>query len=118
MMFYLPCLYGTFLVGCLGNEINLLSMGIANMNLFLLSFLMRGMLCTWNDVIDQDIDRQVARTRIRPIARGAISTTQAVIWTLIRSSWSWSPSSLSRKTASFMRCLSSASTFYIRSPSV
>ena len=45
---------------------------------------MRGMLCTWNDVIDQDIDCQVARTRIRPIARGAISTTQAVIWTLIQ----------------------------------
>ncbi|KAM0796602.1 para-hydroxybenzoate-polyprenyltransferase Coq2 [Usnea florida] len=84
MMFYFPCLYGTFLVGCLGHEINILSMAIANAKLFLLSFLMRGMLCTWNDIVDQDIDRQVARTRIRPLARGAISTTQAAIWTLIQ----------------------------------
>ena len=85
MMFYFPCLYGTFLVGCLGHDISLLSMGTANAKLFLLSFLLRGMLCTWNDIIDQDIDRQVARTRIRPLARRSISTTQAAIWTLVQS---------------------------------
>ena len=84
MMFYFPCLYGTFLVGCLGHDISLSDMGTANAKLFLLSFLLRGMLCTWNDVIDQDIDRQVARTRIRPLARRAISTTQALVWTLIQ----------------------------------
>lgn len=84
MMFYFPCLYGTFLVGCLGNEISLFSMGTANAKLLLLSFLMRGVLCTWNDIVDQDIDRQVARTRIRPLARGAVSTTQATAWTLVQ----------------------------------
>lgn len=57
-------------------------MGTANAKLFLLSFLMRGALCTWNDIIDQDIDRQVARTRIRPLARRAVSTRQAATWTL------------------------------------
>ncbi|MCJ1386028.1 hypothetical protein MMC17_009153 [Xylographa soralifera] len=82
MMFYFPCLYGTFLVGALGYHIDPSSMAIANMKLLLLSFLMRGMLCTWNDVIDQEIDRQVARTRIRPLPRCAISTSNALIWTL------------------------------------
>ena len=84
MMFYFPCLYGTFLAGCLGHDITLFSMGAANAKLLVLSFLLRGMLCSWNDVIDQDIDRQVARTRIRPLARRAISTTQAVAWTILQ----------------------------------
>lgn len=84
MMFYFPCLYGTFLAGCLSQNNSLFSMGIANAKLLLLSFLMRGMLCTWNDLIDQDIDRQVARTRIRPLARRAISTTRAAAWTLVQ----------------------------------
>lgn len=35
-----------------------------------------GAACAWNDNVDQDFDRQVARTRLRPIARGAVSTTQ------------------------------------------
>ena len=84
MMFYFPCLYGTFLAGCLDHDISVYSVGTANAKLLLLSFLMRGMLCTWNDIIDQDIDRQVVRTRIRPLARRAISTTQAMAWTLVQ----------------------------------
>ncbi|GLA53793.1 para-hydroxybenzoate--polyprenyltransferase, mitochondrial precursor (PHB:polyprenyltransferase) [Aspergillus niger] len=42
----------------------------------------RGAACTWNDNLDQDFDRQVPRTRCRPIARGAVSTTQGHIFTL------------------------------------
>lgn len=84
MMFYFPCLYGTFLVGCLGHDISLFRMGTANAKLLLLSFHMRGVLCTWNDIVDQDIDRQVARTRIRPLARGAVSARQAAAWTLVQ----------------------------------
>ncbi|RAL17391.1 4-hydroxybenzoate octaprenyltransferase [Aspergillus homomorphus CBS 101889] len=38
---------------------------------------LRGAVCTVNDNLDQEFDRQVARTRWRPIARGAVSTTQA-----------------------------------------
>ena len=82
MMFYFPCLYGTLLFSCLDNNIGLSSITVANAKLFLLSFLLRGILCSWNDIIDQDIDRQVARTRIRPLARRAISTSQAAVWTL------------------------------------
>jgi 4-hydroxybenzoate polyprenyltransferase len=41
----------------------------------------RGITCTWNDNIDQDFDRQVARCRVRPIPRGAVSTVQAHLFT-------------------------------------
>ena len=81
-MFYLPCLYGTFLVGLHGPARDFPSLVLINSKLLLLSFLLRGTLCTWNDLLDQDIDRQVARTRIRPIARGAVSSAQALIFTI------------------------------------
>ncbi|USP79025.1 putative 4-hydroxybenzoate polyprenyl transferase [Curvularia clavata] len=41
----------------------------------------RGITCTWNDNLDQDFDRQVARCRVRPIPRGAVSTIQAHLFT-------------------------------------
>lgn len=88
-MFYFPCLYGTFLVGALGWKPDLKSMVLVNMQLLLLSFLMRGALCTWNDVLDQDLDRQVARTRIRPLARKAVSTTNALIFTAVQAVLVW-----------------------------
>lgn len=41
------------------------------------SLLMRGAGCTINDIWDADIDRQVARTKTRPIAAGEVSTAAA-----------------------------------------
>ncbi|KAI1112710.1 UbiA prenyltransferase family [Nemania sp. NC0429] len=41
----------------------------------------RGITCTWNDNLDQDFDRQVARCRVRPIPRGAVTTLQAHFFT-------------------------------------
>jgi len=38
---------------------------------------MRGAGCTFNDIIDRDIDARVARTRGRPIPSGAVSVKQA-----------------------------------------
>lgn len=38
---------------------------------------MRGAGCTWNDLVDQDIDQKVARTRSRPIPSGQVSAGQA-----------------------------------------
>lgn len=37
--------------------------------------------CAWNDTIDQDLDRQIIRTKSRPIPRGAISTSNAILFT-------------------------------------
>ena len=36
--------------------------------------------CTVNDLWDRDIDRRVARTKSRPLARGAVSAGQAMAW--------------------------------------
>jgi len=44
------------------------------------SILMRGAGCTYNDIVDRDIDARVARTRGRPIPSGAISVRQAWIF--------------------------------------
>ena len=41
------------------------------------ALVMRGAGCTFNDIIDHDIDAQVARTRGRPIPSGAVTTKQA-----------------------------------------
>ena len=44
----------------------------------------RGITCTWNDNLDQDFDRQVARCRVRPIPRGAVTTMQAHYFTAMQ----------------------------------
>ncbi|MES1199493.1 MAG: 4-hydroxybenzoate octaprenyltransferase, partial [Pseudomonadota bacterium] len=41
---------------------------------------MRGAGCTYNDIVDRDIDAQVARTRARPIPSGAVSLKAAWAW--------------------------------------
>jgi 4-hydroxybenzoate polyprenyltransferase len=49
--------------------------------LFLIgAFFMRGAGCTWNDILDRDIDAKVARTAGRPLASGALSVKQAAIF--------------------------------------
>jgi 4-hydroxybenzoate polyprenyltransferase len=41
---------------------------------------MRGAGCTYNDILDRDIDGQVARTRSRPIPSRQVTTRQALIF--------------------------------------
>jgi 4-hydroxybenzoate polyprenyltransferase len=45
--------------------------------LFVGAFAMRGAGCTWNDIVDRDLDRGVERTRSRPIPSGQVSVAQA-----------------------------------------
>ena len=44
------------------------------------AILMRGAGCTWNDINDQHFDSLVARTKLRPIPSGQVSTKMAIIW--------------------------------------
>ncbi len=49
------------------------------------ALLMRGAGCTWNDILDRDIDALVARTRDRPLPAGEITVRNALIWFAIQS---------------------------------
>lgn len=42
---------------------------------------MRGAGCTYNDIVDQDLDAQVERTALRPLPAGTVTTKQAWKWT-------------------------------------
>jgi 4-hydroxybenzoate polyprenyltransferase len=52
---------------------------------FLGAFAMRGAGCTWNDIVDRDLDRSVERTRSRPIPSGQVSVMQATVFLLLQS---------------------------------
>ena len=49
--------------------------------LFLGAFAMRSAGCVYNDIVDRNLDREVERTRLRPLASGRVSLTSA--WALI-----------------------------------
>jgi 4-hydroxybenzoate polyprenyltransferase len=56
---------------------------------FALAFLlgaiaMRGAGCTYNDILDRDIDAKVERTRLRPLPSGAVTLKAAWIWLLVQ----------------------------------
>jgi len=46
---------------------------------------MRGAGCTFNDIVDRDIDDKVARTRSRPIPSGQIKVWQAAVFLVLQS---------------------------------
>src|SRR5438045_9720818 len=45
---------------------------------------MRGAGCTWNDIVDRDIDARVERTRSRPIPSGQVSLAQAASFLVLQ----------------------------------
>ncbi|KXL43388.1 hypothetical protein M433DRAFT_70157 [Acidomyces richmondensis BFW] len=76
---FLPCLFSTLLAAPLTNPITSPSTLLGTSLLFFTgAFIMRGAGCTINDLWDRNLDPHVARTRLRPIARGAISVRQAI----------------------------------------
>ena len=46
---------------------------------------MRGAGCTWNDIVDRDIDARVERTRSRPLPSGQVSLGAAVVFLVLQS---------------------------------
>jgi 4-hydroxybenzoate polyprenyltransferase len=47
---------------------------------FIGAFAMRGAGCTWNDIVDRDLDGKVERTRSRPIPSKQVTVVQATIF--------------------------------------
>jgi len=79
---FFPCLFSTLSAAPLGvpmaNPFNIMTTA----GLFLAGALvMRGAGCTINDLWDRNLDPHVERTKLRPIARGAVTTQNAVIFT-------------------------------------
>ncbi len=48
------------------------------------ALVMRGAGCTINDIVDRDFDKQVARTATRPLASGALSLQQALVFLVLQ----------------------------------
>ena len=75
-LLFWPCAWGVLLAGGEGRW-DVLAW------LLLGSIAMRGAGCVYNDVVDADLDRQVARTALRPVASGRVSKRAAWGWLLV-----------------------------------
>ena len=53
---------------------------------FIGAFAMRGAGCTWNDLVDRDLDTKVERTRSRPIPSKQVTVAQATVFMLAQAS--------------------------------
>ncbi|MFC3102246.1 4-hydroxybenzoate octaprenyltransferase [Altererythrobacter lauratis] len=74
-LLFWPCAWGVWLTGS-GVQAGLVVW------LLLGSIAMRGAGCVYNDIVDADLDRQVARTAARPVASGRVSKRAAWAWLL------------------------------------
>jgi 4-hydroxybenzoate polyprenyltransferase len=77
----LPCWWSLGLAAVsAGDEVNLWHALL----FFIGAFAMRGAGCTWNDIVDRDLDRQVERTRSRPIPSGQVSVAAAAAFLVLQ----------------------------------
>ena len=73
-LLYWPCAWSVALAGVGSHWELFLWLGLG-------AFAMRSAGCVYNDIIDRDLDRQVERTRLRPLASGRVSLKSA--WFLV-----------------------------------
>jgi 4-hydroxybenzoate polyprenyltransferase len=78
----LPCLIGLALARA--NSDFVVTDAILAALFILGAVAMRGAGCTYNDILDQDIDAKVARTALRPLPSGAVTLKQAWIWLVVQ----------------------------------
>ena len=70
----IPCWWSLGLAGIHAGQI----VSLWHVALFFIgAFAMRGAGCTWNDIVDRDLDAMVERTRSRPIPSGQVSVRAA-----------------------------------------
>lgn len=86
VLLFLPCVFGLAVgAATLRRGFGAQSADFALLALFGLgAIVMRGAGCTYNDIVDRDIDARVARTRGRPIPSGAVSVTGAWIFLVLQ----------------------------------
>ncbi|KAK3321477.1 UbiA prenyltransferase family-domain-containing protein [Cercophora scortea] len=80
---FFPCLWSTLLAAPMVAPSIPSPLPVLATSLLFLSgaLIMRGAGCTINDLWDRNLDPHVTRTRLRPIARGAVSPQSAVVFT-------------------------------------
>lgn len=79
---FFPCLFSTLVAATMATPMAAPTTVVGTTALFFTGALvMRGAGCTINDLWDRNLDPQVQRTRLRPIARKAISPQAAIIFT-------------------------------------
>jgi 4-hydroxybenzoate polyprenyltransferase len=77
----LPCWWSVALAAVHAGE----RVNVAHVLLFFVgAFAMRGAGCTWNDIVDRDLDARVERTRSRPIPSGQVSVAAAAAFLVVQ----------------------------------
>jgi 4-hydroxybenzoate polyprenyltransferase len=77
----MPCWWSAGLAAIsAGTNVNLWYVAL----FFIGAFAMRGAGCTWNDIVDRDLDARVERTRSRPIPSGQVSVTSAAAFLVLQ----------------------------------
>lgn len=78
---YFPCLFATLLAAPMASPMASPLEVLSTAGLFFAgALIMRGAGCTINDLWDRNLDPKVERTRLRPIARKAISPGSAIVY--------------------------------------
>ncbi|KAI0202559.1 4-hydroxybenzoate polyprenyl transferase family protein [Astrocystis sublimbata] len=79
---FFPCLFSTLLAAPLATPMATPLQVVGTAALFFSgALIMRGAGCSINDLWDRNLDPHVTRTRLRPIARGAVTPFKALAWT-------------------------------------
>lgn len=72
-----------FVAANTGTNLNIVDLKYAAL-IFIGAIAMRGAGCTYNDIVDRDLDKQVERTALRPLAAGTLSLKAAWAWLIIQ----------------------------------
>lgn len=79
---FFPCLFSTLMAAPLTDPITTPAVAAGYSLLFFTgALIMRGAGCAINDLWDRNLDPHVTRTRLRPIARGAITPFKGLVFT-------------------------------------
>ena len=81
MLLFWPCSWGLAYAYNLNRDLNTLLYYL--LLFFLGSVLMRSAGCIFNDIVDKDIDKEVYRTRQRPIAAEKISIKKSFFYVVL-----------------------------------
>jgi 4-hydroxybenzoate polyprenyltransferase len=77
----MPCWWSVGLAAVhAGSQVNLWHLLL----FFIGAFAMRGAGCTWNDIVDRDLDARVERTRSRPIPSGQVTVASAAAFLVLQ----------------------------------